>query len=422
MIRKLSLRSKLRSYAPRPVGKAIKSLRLAFRKAPIDDVVLGDFILVQDATARPRFNIVLPRLEAGTDFGGFQTGMDFALRMANNLRGRMALDVRFILTDVIPESDPGIFMKAAAKHGLADAIETLLIRHPGETVPVRRKDIFFTYNWWTTLNVDALVRQQAQVFRQNPLPLLYIIQDYEPLFQPFSSAHMMSRDAFDLPQRLWGIFNSSNLADFFTMQGHKAERMFVFEPVISGALRPYLDQVTTSKREKRIVVYGRPNVDRNCFPALIRGLKRWATDYPQFADWEIVSAGTAHKPVALGDGRSVASVGKLSLDDYASMMLTSSVGVSLMASPHPSYPPLEMSHMGMTVVTNGYLCKDLSTFHPNIISTPTIAERPLAAAIARACEDATGKRDAPGNPVYLREDPYPILEELCDGVAAELVD
>lgn len=417
---KLWLRNKLRAYAPGIARSAVDQLRATFRRPPVDDVVLGDFILAQDPAERPRFNIVLPRLATGTDFGGFQTGMDFALRMASNLRARMPFDIRFILTDVIPESDPGIFMKAATKHGLGDAIETLLIRFPGETVAVRKKDIFFTYNWWTTLNVDALVRQQAEVYNQKPLPLLYIIQDYEPLFQPFSSAHMMSRDAFDLPQRLWGIFNSSNLAEFFKMQGHHAERMDVFEPVISGSLRPYLDQVTTSQREKRIVVYGRPNVDRNCFPALIRGLRRWATDYPEFAEWQTVSAGTAHKPVELGDGRFVTSVGKLSLDDYAGMMLTSSVGVSLMASPHPSYPPLEMSHMGMKVVTNGYLCKDLSTFHPNIISTPTIGERPLAAAIAQACRDSAGPHNAPGNAVYLRDDPYPIMTDLCDAVAAEL--
>lgn len=239
-------------------------------------------------------------------------------------------------------------------------------------------------------------------------------------FRSMRAAHMIARDAFDLPERLWGIFNSSNLANYFELQGHNAERSFVFEPVISGSLRPYLEQVPTSKREKRIVIYGRPNVDRNCFPALIRGLKLWAATYPEFSDWEIVSAGTAHKPVDLGDGRTVTSVGKLSLDDYAGMMLTSSVGVSLMASPHPSYPPLEMSHMGMKVVTNGYLCKDLSTFHPNIISTPTVGARPLATAIARACREADGPCDAAGNPVYLRTDPYPIMAVLCDGVIEEL--
>lgn len=420
MTRSPTLRSRIKSLTPAPVSRSIAQLRYAFRKIPIDDVVLGDFVLAQDSSDRPRFNVVLPRLAAGTDFGGFQTGMDFALRMANILQAKLPLDVRLILTDVIPESDPAIFHRAAAKMGMADAIETLLVKYPGETIPVRRKDIFFTYNWWTTLNIDALVRKQAEVYRQAELPLMYIIQDYEPLFLPFSSAHMIARDAFDLPARLWGIFNSSNLFNYFGLQGHTAEKAFVFEPVISGSLRPYLEQVPTSPRGKKIVVYGRPNVDRNCFPALIRGLKRWAVDYPEFADWEIVSAGTAHKPVALGDGRSVTSVGKLSLDDYAKMMLTSSVGVSLMASPHPSYPPLEMSHMGLKTVTNGYLCKDLSSFHPNIISTPTIGERALAEAIAQACRESSAPRTAEGNSTYLRTDPYPIMDELCAAVLSEL--
>ena len=41
----------------------------------------------------------------------------------------------------------------------------------------------------------------------------------------------------------------------------------------------------------------------------------------------------------------------------------SAIGISLMVSPHPSYPPLEMAHLGMLVLTNGFGAKDLSTWH-----------------------------------------------------------
>lgn len=49
-------------------------------------------------------------------------------------------------------------------------------------------------------------------------------------------------------------------------------------------------------------------------------------------------------------------------------MLTSYAGISLMISPHPSYPPLEMSTFGVRTITNCYENKDLSGFNNNIIS------------------------------------------------------
>jgi hypothetical protein len=196
----------------------------------------------------------------------------------------------------------------------------------------------------------------------------------------------------------------------------------VFEPVIADSLRPFLDAVPTSRREKRIVVYGRPGIARNCFPAIVRGLRRWAADYPQLAGWDVVSAGTAHKPVALGDGRTMASVGKLSLEDYAQLMLTSSVGLSLMASPHPSYPPLEMAHMGLRTITNTYACKDLSGFHPNIVSIGSMAEGPLAAAIAGACADAAAPVSDYRNETYVRAEKYPFMDDLARSLLAALGD
>ena len=39
-----------------------------------------------------------------------------------------------------------------------------------------------------------------------------------------------------------------------------------------------------------------------------------------------------------------------------------------MVSPHPSYPPLEMSSFGIKTITNKYENKDISYFNDNIIS------------------------------------------------------
>ena len=93
-------------------------------------------------------------------------------------------------------------------------------------VAVRSSDIFLSYNWWTTLNIQQLVEQQSQHFGLPPMPTIYLIQEYEPFFQPFSSTHMMARQAFGPPLPCWGIFNSGELYAYFRAQGHKLERNY----------------------------------------------------------------------------------------------------------------------------------------------------------------------------------------------------
>lgn len=415
------LRKWLRRNVPQTGRKMFEDLRQKLRRPPIDSVVLFDFPISFVEELKPRLTLVLPRLAAGSDFGGFATGIDVFSRLFVALSQSMQIDLRVIITDVISETDPSIVSKWAAKAGLVvhdSQIE--LVKTDNHVIAVRPNEMFVTYNWWTTLNFAKVRNAQADHFGKARTPMIWLMQDYEPAFEPFSSAHMLARAAYDTSAPLWGVINSSNLAQYIEAVGHRLDRSFVFEPVISEALRPYLDQVAASARGKRVLVYGRPTVERNCFPALVRGLRRWARDYPEYADWEVISAGVEHDPVDLGDGRMLTSVGKLSLDAYAEMLLSCSAGVSLMASPHPSYPPLEMVHFGLQTVTNGYFCKDLTAFHPNIISAPSIAETDLAAALAEACRRSATPPGPQQNAGYVRTETYPFMPALTDALRAAL--
>jgi hypothetical protein len=417
-----AFRTFLKQNLPPGVKGLIQRAREAVAYPPIDEVTLAQFSATRDDSPVPRLTLVLPMLQKGSDFGGTATGIDIFSKLALGLRASAAIDLRVLITDVMAETDTSIIFGRAAKSGLAlDPAQIELVRSPTAKIAVRANEMFMPYNWWVTLNFAQLRDAQAAIFCTAPKPLVWLMQDYEPGFTAFSSAHLLTRAAYDTSSPLWGIINSSNLADYIAHQGHQFEKTFVFEPVISDALRPYLPRVGGSERAKRVLVYGRPNVERNCFPALVRGLRRWVRDYPQFADWEVISAGTAHDPIDLGGGRKLVSVGKLSLDDYAEVLLTSSAGVSLMASPHPSYPPLEMAHFGVRTVTNGYVCKDLTSFHPGITSVASIAERPLAEALAAACTAAAEPASPYANPAYVREDHYPFMGELNKAVLAELV-
>jgi len=87
----------------------------------------------------------------------------------------------------------------------------------------------------------------------------------------------------------------------------------------------------------------------------------------------------------LAKQKGIPFLGKLPIDGYAQLLANSAVGVSLMVSPHPSYPPLEMAAFGCRVVTNRFANKDLSTLSPRILSVDRLDPPSIADAIARAC-------------------------------------
>ena len=411
------MRALLKRYIPTPLRNLVIAARQRLAAPPIDDVVLADYAFAPDASPVPRLNLLMPNLSKATAFGGVMTGLDIFFSLAAALRQNTRWDLRIILSEPGRDTDPSIALKVAGQHGIKPEDITIELLAPGAaSLALRGKDILIAYNWWCALNARPLLEAQARHFAHARLPLLYLIQEYEPNFYPFSTAHMLAREAYDGVGRLWGVFNSSNLHHWFEAVGHRAERSFVFEPVVNEALRPYLAQVAQHPRARRIVVYGRPNIERNCFGALVRGLNAWIDQDPGHGDWEIVSAGTPHPPVQLAQGHTIRSLGKLSLDDYAQLMLTSSVGISLMASPHPSYPPLEMAHFGLRTVTNGYFAKDLGAWHPNIVSTDAISAGALGTAILTACGQANEPAPPATNAEFVRVDPYPFMPELAAAI------
>ena len=183
------------------------------------------------------------------------------------------------------------------------------------------------------------------------------------------------------------MFNSSELHDHFVRSGYAFEREYVFEPTLNSGLMHRLQELGGhAAKRRRILVYGRPRVGRNAFRLAVEVLRRWIETYPDSSRWEIISAGEEHPAVYLDGGRLLVSAGKLSIDEYAEVLAESSVGLSLMVSPHPSYPPLEMAAFGAHVVTNGFGGKDLSGFSPLIESVPLPTIDALAQALARACD------------------------------------
>ena len=100
----------------------------------------------------------------------------------------------------------------------------------------------------------------------------------------------------------------------------------------------------------------------------------------------------------------------------------SSIGLSLMVSPHPSFPPLEMVHFGIMTITNRFANKDLSLFHDNFISIDDVRPESIADQLVTLCrrfesDPASGYRGESRMPHYLDDTPtFPFADELAGDI------
>jgi hypothetical protein len=412
-----NLREIAKRHLPAVARRAIIAARKTIEAPPLEEIVLHSYKILYDASSTARISLVIPTLSPEKFFGGVATAIDLFLALG----ARTGADLRIVMDDFDAIANTSELERRAKKVGIdSSAIEVVGRTERIPVIGVRRGDIFVTYNWWTTLNIEWLLQEYCRSFDAAPAPHIYLIQEYEPGFYPMSSTHMAARLALGSGRPWWAIFNSHELYEYFLAQGHGVEKAFLFEPALSTELRGYLD-LPRPPKERKILVYGRPNIPRNCFPAVCKGLTQWVRDYPEADKWEVISAGHHHSPIPLGRGCTMASSGKLAMGDYGKLLLKTAVGLSLMASPHPSYPPLEMAHFGILTLTNKYANKDLGNSHENIRSLDDIAPDTIARALVQACRQFEQSPDIGWNAQslrasFLRPQPMDFIDALSESL------
>ena len=330
-----------------------------------------------------RVNLVLSSMAADSTFGGVQTAIDLFRAVAGEGQRRRIISVAPLDADVMTGFPD--FRLVDAADDSDDPSQLVSVAGPGAaTIPIGPRDVFIATFWPTAAFALDVRRWQAATFGAAPERFAYLIQDFEPGFYPRSAQHLLARSTYDAPESTIAIFNTSLLQGGFHDAGIQFPAEFTFEPRLSPALRDVLAR-PAGERSRTIVVYGRPSKPRNAFPLIVDGLRAWRAADPEAPRWTIVSAGERHVDIDLGGGLTMRSLGKLSMSAYADLLRTSAVGISLMISPHPSYPPLEMAYLGLLVLTNRFGDKDLSSWHTNITSLRSITEAGLAADLTEIC-------------------------------------
>ncbi|GBF48854.1 hypothetical protein LPTSP4_03540 [Leptospira ryugenii] len=316
----------------------------------------------------PRVNLLIPYMARDESiFAGTRMVLALGASLVN-----ANIPIRFLVTDELYRE--GIETKALEQF-IQYFPETkdqnikieYVQRSNGKQVKVNKDDLFLASAWWTVYQMRQLFDDTKFSFKR----LFYLIQDFEPGFYPWGTDFALAYQTYSFD--VLPIFSTSELRDyFFSIYGNRfsREETAVYLPEISKKIF-YPKDLPSYKRQgiRRLFCYYRPSIPRNMYLLLVESLKAAVSEgYFSEEKWEFWSGGEDHSPIPLGRNLFLQSKGKMSLMDYANFLKDCDLGISLMCSPHPSYPPFEMAQSGLVTITNRFLGKDLSKLSKNILS------------------------------------------------------
>ncbi|MDD9922636.1 MAG: glycosyl transferase family 1 [Boseongicola sp.] len=347
----------------------------------------------------PGFAIMVPTLNPSEMFAGIATALDVGVGLA-----QAGIPVQFIATDLpirdASQSRAFIFGRAGTNAASISGLIDVTCGRKANQIALSPLDRLFATAWWTAHLAQDMI-SNTELVKDH---FYYLIQDFEPGFYPWGAEYAAAMESYQFQYR--PIFNSEPLARYFSDHGicPNMSSSAVFRPSID--IDRYLKVPRKPGKVPRLAVYGRPEVARNLFPTAVTSLDRFLVQ-SDFGpdDIELVSVGMVHPDIDFRTGHRLKSLGKIPWDDYPDFLGTVDFGLSLMLSPHPSHPPLEMAAAGVRVVTNHFGPKNLGAVAPALISTSSaitdvVEGLKRAVALPPVCsEDRVTSIDALGKPL-----------------------
>lgn len=359
--------TELRAAVPgaRPyAGLGTTSLTLA-ALSPRDDV-------------QPHLNLLIGELRENAMFAGIHT----AVTVAKALAERLALPLRVIMLDFTSIGND----EEKARRFMAGRFDL-----PNVTVVAReniREAVIGSGDVW--LATHSKTAHAAQVACDSGLirreQVVYLIQDYEPGFSPWSTESVVAAATYDagfLP-----IVNSTPLWRFLTEhEGLTIDKSLVIAPTFEEERLRAAAATRVAGAPTRVLFYARPSKHRNLYQLGVSALRAAVfTLGEDAAAVEFFSAGEDHEDTPLGDGRTITSLGRLPWDRYFEFLSTTTVMLSLQQSPHPSHPPFDAAISGAIAVTNEFHATRAG-LHPRITAVPAETAS-LSAALVTAIRES----------------------------------
>lgn len=325
------------------------------------------FFVRPSTIKKPRLNLLIPTVDTSVGYAGVSTALDVFHAIREKLGDKF--DARMIATDTSPSNQynpPLGYSFIEPLDGDLEGQDVVIDGAQRFRFPffVRENDFFMATAWWTAQNALDILKQQCQIFSIDNRSFIYLIQDFECGFYPWSTKYALADQTYRHPQQTIPIFNTDILFEFFK-EHHYYDKGHVLYPGINMDYKKAINHA--AEKEKIVLLYARPHAERNCLPFIDVLIQDLITKNPGFwADWRFLAIGEDFKADVLKSCKRIEVLGRLTIDEYAVLSSKAALAVSLMESPHPSYPPLEMAEAGVLVVANNYDQKDLSGTHENI--------------------------------------------------------
>ena len=376
-------------------------------------------IAIQDSLiTRPKINVLLPGLGMKNMSGGPNTVLIIAAQLA-----KLGHKIRLISTsapldpDVKPLKEH-ISCISHVPNNVVEDIEVVDASDRGAPVNLGRNDIFLATAWWTAQMAKHAVRLT------NYERFIYVIQDYEPLLHAASSQQALASETYSL--NFVPVINTRLLFNYLCE--HKigrfgdsdfASNSLVFEPAVSSNL--FYPPSKSDKSKRTMLFYARPATGlRNLFEIGVAAIQKIIAEGRLDASrWNIFGMGEQFAPVDLGHNMRLEPLPWMGIESYAEQIRQADILLSLMLSPHPSYPPLEMAATGGIAVTNTFSTKTadrLTDISNNILAADStyedIADKLEAAVKAIDREVLTDTGRSISLPTTWEESLDPIIKPL----------
>ncbi|HEY5066523.1 MAG TPA: class I SAM-dependent methyltransferase [Xanthobacteraceae bacterium] len=303
----------------------------------------------------PRVTIVTDGIDAGRLYGGVATSIILGVLMARRLRA----DLRLV-TRTEPADATSISM-VLRTHGVSWGGNVECLYSPpgqgGRDIPIDRDDFFLTTSWWTTRATRSAVPANQ---------IVYMLGEDERLFYPAGDDYLLCGETLSDPDIFYAV-NSRVLFEHLQTNG-LAPGGVAFEPAFSStAYYPAKPRAENGRRQ--FFFYGRPNNLRNLYWRGVSAIAA-AIDEEIFdpEKWDFTFLGKDINEMLLPRRVRPRIMNDASREDYLELVRRADIGLSLICTPHPSYPPFDLAASGAVVVTNRFGSKtDLSQYSPNIL-------------------------------------------------------
>ena len=247
-------------------------------------------------------------------------------------------------------------------------IELVDASAPDSIVHVGADDVLVA-TWWPTAHVAhaGLRHVRASEF-------IYLIQDFEPGFYAWSTKYALAAATYEMPAR--AVVNEPFLLEHLVRASpgrfDGANRAISFLPAVDPDV--FVTRTPGRAGPRRLAFYARPAHARNLFELGLRALRVAAADGLFDGEpWDMRAIGHAVPELPLAPDLVLRPVPWMAYAEYAAFLRETDVLLSLMLSPHTSYPPLEMAATGGRTVTNTFGTKTasaLAAISPLITAVP----------------------------------------------------